>query len=114
LVAMERAVRISPVPIFQASLGYLLARAGQREAALKTLAELTRRARAAYVSARDIAVVHAGLGDATKAFEFLEQAFQERDLRIQELSPEFDVLRGDARYADLALRIEARGFGRSG
>jgi TolB-like protein/DNA-binding winged helix-turn-helix (wHTH) protein/Tfp pilus assembly protein PilF len=114
LVAMEQAVRISPVPIFQASLGYLLARAGQREAALKTLAELTRRARAAYVSARDIAVVHAGLGDATKAFEFLEQAFQERDLRIQELSPEFDVLRGDARYADLALRIEARGFGRSG
>jgi TolB-like protein/DNA-binding winged helix-turn-helix (wHTH) protein/Tfp pilus assembly protein PilF len=113
VAAMERAVQMSPVPVFQAALGYLQARAGQRDAASRLLKQLTDPARQAYVSPRDIALIFAGLGDMPKAFASLELAFGDRDLRVQELTPEFDVLRNSTQYDDLARRIKARGFAKA-
>ena len=47
-----------------------------------------------YVSPFDIAVIHAGLGDATSAFQWLEEAYRQRVWRIIELTlPMFDSLR---------------------
>jgi hypothetical protein len=59
-----------------------------------------------YVSPLDIAIVYTGLGDRNSAFQWLEKAYQERTMRIQELpSPIFDSLRSDPRHADLMRRI---------
>jgi hypothetical protein len=59
-----------------------------------------------YVSPFDIAVVHAGLGDMTSTFQWLEEAYQQRVFRIIELTfPMFDNLRSDARWQDLVRRI---------
>jgi TolB-like protein/DNA-binding winged helix-turn-helix (wHTH) protein len=61
----------------------------------------------AYVGPYGLAIIYAHLGEKTKAFEKLENAFAERDTQITELAiePQFDPLRSDARFADLERRI---------
>jgi hypothetical protein len=61
----------------------------------------------AYVRPYGLAIIYAHLGEKTKAFENLENAFAERDTQITELAiePQFDALRSDARFADLERRI---------
>ena len=61
----------------------------------------------AYVRPYGLAIIYAHLGEKTKAFENLENAFAERDTQITELAiePQFDPLRSDARFADLERRI---------
>jgi TolB-like protein len=61
----------------------------------------------AYVRPYGLAIIYAHLGEKAKAFENLENALAERDTQITELAiePQFDVLRSDARFADLERRI---------
>ena len=59
-----------------------------------------------YVSPVDIAIVYTGLGDRNSAFQWLERAYRERAMRIQELpDATFDSLRADPRFRDLMRRI---------
>lgn len=63
-----------------------------------------------YLRVSDIAVYYAQLGDRDKTFEFLEQAFYNREplmlgLRRNRL---FENLRPDPRFTDLIRRIEAK------
>jgi len=53
-------------------------------------------------------ILHAGLGDRSAAFEWLEKAYQERSGLMPWLKgePKWDPLRGDARFADLVRRID--------
>ena len=87
--------------------GYSLARAGQRDEALKTVHEMERLATSRYVSGDAIAAVYAGLGDADHAFEALDRA--ERDhaftLVFVGLEPMFASLRPDPRFHRLLERI---------
>jgi hypothetical protein len=61
----------------------------------------------AYVRPYGLGIIYAHLGEKAKAFENLENALAERDAQITELAiePQFDVLRSDARFADLERRI---------
>jgi len=61
----------------------------------------------AYVRPYGLAIIYAHLGEKAKAFENLERALAERDTQITELviEPQFETLRPDARFADLARRI---------
>lgn len=61
-----------------------------------------------YVSAYDIAVVHAGLGDSTPAFEWTMKAVEQRHFFIGRLNvhPRLDGLRKDPRFD--ALLKESR------
>jgi TolB-like protein/DNA-binding winged helix-turn-helix (wHTH) protein/Tfp pilus assembly protein PilF len=61
----------------------------------------------AYVRPYGLAIIYAHLGEKAKAFENLENALAERDTQITELAiePQFDVLRSDARFAELERRI---------
>ncbi|MGH8249066.1 MAG: tetratricopeptide repeat protein, partial [Gammaproteobacteria bacterium] len=54
-----------------------------------------------------LATVHAGLGENDAAFRLLEKFYQDRRpyLLYLKLDPDFDPLRGDARFADLARRL---------
>ena len=80
----------------------------RRAEAEEILRNLLRQSRKNYVSSYMIATIYAGLGDKSKAFEFLEKAYQERspdipyflkaDLRV-------DNLRSDTRFQDLLRRV---------
>ena len=75
---------------------------GKPGKALTVLAELKELSKKRYVSPVDFSVIYTGLGDRDSAFQWLEKAYQERTMRIQEL-PEaiFDKLHPDPRFSDL-------------
>jgi serine/threonine-protein kinase len=85
----------------------LLARNGARDAALVILEEVTELSRTRYVDPYDFARIHIALGDADRAFEWLERAFEARSAWLiwLKVSPFSDGLRHDPRFADLVGRI---------
>jgi len=90
-----------------ATLGFALGRAGKRDEALQVLAKLEERARGRYVSAMDIAVVHAGLKDRERVFEWLERAYLERSTWLVHLAwdDRFTDYHSDPRFASLLQRM---------
>lgn len=107
IAELKKAVTLSgDGPPYQALLANAYALAGERDKALRMLDELKARSRQKYISPLDIAVVYTGLGDRNAAFQWLEKAYRERTMRIQELpQPHFDSLRSDARFQGLMRRI---------
>jgi tetratricopeptide (TPR) repeat protein len=103
----EKAVSLSGgEPLYRAVLANAYALAGERAKALSALDELKAVSRQRYVSPLDFAVIYTGLGDRDSAFQWLEKAYQERTMRIQELpQPHFDSLRSEPRFRDLMRRI---------
>jgi TolB-like protein/DNA-binding winged helix-turn-helix (wHTH) protein/Flp pilus assembly protein TadD len=80
--------------------------AGDTGKASVVLGELKEMSKKKYVSPVDLAIVYTGLGDRDAAFQWLERAYQEHAMRIQELpDATFDSLRADARFRDLVRRI---------
>ena len=59
------------------------------------------------IDPKDIARIYAKLGEKDKAFRWLEKAYEERktDLVWLKISPEWDNLRSDPRFADLVWRV---------
>jgi len=88
-------------------LGWVYARAGKVEQARAVLTELDELSREVYVPPTSFALVHAGLGDNDRAFEWLEAAVAERCPRLTYLKhePEWDPIREDPRFAELISRI---------
>ena len=54
-----------------------------------------------------IAIIHAGLGEKDQAFEWLEKAYEVRDLGMVflKVDPTLDPLRSDPRFQDLLRRM---------
>jgi tetratricopeptide (TPR) repeat protein len=103
---LKKSVSLSRAPLYRALLGHAYALSGERAKALSVLDELKALSKQRYVSPVDIAIVYTGLGDQDSAFQWLEKAYQERTMRIQELfTPVFDSLRSDPRFRDLMRRI---------
>jgi len=94
-----------------ADLGTAYALAGRRQEAQVELDRLLALARERYVSAYDIAAIHASLGNADQAFQWLDRAIAERVplLGFLNLDPSFDALRGDPRMTTLLAQLGARG-----
>lgn len=88
-------------------LGYVYGRAGLREQALAILDEMNAAATRHFVSPFDVALVHAGLGDADSTFAWLERAYEERSGWLGQLGvdPRFEVLRADPRFQGLLARM---------
>jgi tetratricopeptide (TPR) repeat protein len=103
---LTRAISMNDGPLFQALLGHVYGRAGERAKAVSILEGLTTMSKQRLVSPVDFAMVYAGLGDTDSAFQWLEKAYQTRTTRVHELpSMYFDGLRSDPRYADLMRRV---------
>ncbi|MFL5618013.1 MAG: protein kinase domain-containing protein [Gemmatimonadaceae bacterium] len=83
---------------------------GERDEAMRLLAELEERARKEHVPAFAFALACTGLGDIEKALEWVERGVQARDEMMAEnfLDPLFDPLRGDARYDLVLAKLGAR------
>ena len=88
---------------FLSNLGNVYAVSGNSEKALEIINELIDQAKQKYVPSKLIAVVYVGLGEKDKAFEWLEKAFQERD--IEPVSPLLDPIREDPRFIDIMHRM---------
>jgi hypothetical protein len=71
------------------------------------LGELDRTNTRRYVSALDLASVHAALNQHDKAFSLLERAVRERANRLVFLNvdPAYDTLRGDPRYGRILRTV---------
>jgi tetratricopeptide (TPR) repeat protein len=106
IASLQSTVNQSKAPLFKALLGHAYGLAGEKAKALSILDELEALSKQQYVSPFDFAMVYTGLGDREKAFQWLETAYSQRVMRIQELNePHFDSLRRDPRYQDLLRRI---------
>lgn len=105
--AFTEAVRLSMgQPLFVAALGHAFGEAQNKQEARRALDQLVQPSGARYVSPFEIAVIHIGLTDTNSAFEWLEQAYDQRVTRMRALrDPLFDGLRSDARFGNLIARV---------
>ena len=108
MAEFEKGVAISPVNTEALTgLGYGYAVTGRRAEALKVLEKLNQLSKHEYVSAVWRAKIYAGLEEKDKAFEWLEEAYEDRSIvsvGFIKTNPMFDPLRSDPRYADLLRR----------
>ena len=90
-----------------ATLGYAYAVAGRRDEARKVLGQLEDLSKGKYVSPFFIAIIHVGLGEKDRAFDWLEKAYQERNPNLVRLKvePVFDPIRSDPRFTNLLRRV---------
>ena len=108
IAALNKAITFSSGGgAFEAYLGIAYAAAGKRTEALDVLANLHESAKKRYVSAYNFAVIHLGLGELDKAFEWFEKGFDERSgfLPFLKVEPLVDPARSDPRFHDLLHRI---------
>ena len=89
-------------------LGHAQALSGDEDGARKALDELLARRKEQYVSAYDIAIIHAGLDQRDEALGWLETASEERNgwLVFLKVEPRFENLRSDERFAATIERLE--------
>jgi serine/threonine-protein kinase len=108
--SMRKATALAPALGFtKAALAHALARNGEAREARAILAQLLEQARTGYVSAYDITIVYAGLGDADQAFDWLGKALAERSMFVVHLTWDARLrpLHSDRRFAELTQRLAA-------
>ncbi len=107
IVELEKAVVLSgDGTLSRALLANAYAAAEQPAKAIEILENLKARSLKGYVSPVDLAVIYTGLRDRDSAFTWLNKAYEQRTMRIQQLSePIFDSLRVDPRFQALARRL---------
>jgi TolB-like protein/DNA-binding winged helix-turn-helix (wHTH) protein len=107
LNALATAARLSDQNSKPISLtGYILARSGRTAEARDLLGALELASSQRYVPPYALALVHAGLGHADAAFEWLERAYAARDVHLMFLTVDakWDGYRSDPRFGDLLGR----------
>ncbi len=104
---LERSAGQDDTPERLAAIAHAHARAGHEAEARRVLAELERRSGERYVSAFDLGLVHLGLGETDRAFEFFDRAVDERAywLVLAGVDPRLDPLRDDGRFKALLERV---------
>ena len=107
LESLTQATKLSKSLNLLASLGHAQGLFGQPAPARQVLTVLEDRSRKNYVPSYYFAIVHTGLGDKERAFEWLEKAYQERStvLAYLRIDPRLAPLRSDPRYAELVRRL---------
>jgi serine/threonine protein kinase/tetratricopeptide (TPR) repeat protein len=105
---IQKAIELSAgSPLSLAALGHAYAVSGKRAEAQKVLDGLNESSEQRYVSPFGIAAIYAGLGEIDQAFQWLENAYQERSgwLIWLRADPVSDPLRSDPRFQDLMRRM---------
>ncbi len=106
--ALEKAAELSgSSPWVTGALGRCYALAGRRDEAARLLDELKELSSRRYVSSVSMALIHIGLGENDRAFEGLEEAYMQRDVRLIYLNvnPAYETIRSDPRFQDLVERV---------
>jgi eukaryotic-like serine/threonine-protein kinase len=108
IASMRDAVDLDPDLAFsRAALAHALARNGESSEARALLDQLLADERLGYVSAYDIALVYAGLGENDSAFEWIAKAVAERSSFVVHLTwdARLEPLRSDRRFTELVQRL---------
>ncbi|MCX6143519.1 MAG: protein kinase [Ignavibacteriales bacterium] len=94
-------------PYVLGDLGYVYAKAGKKAEAIRNLDQLLEFSKHGYMVAVQIAGVYVGLGDAEKAFEWLEKGYNEHNTQLSylKIDPLWSNLRSDSRYFVLLKKI---------
>jgi len=94
-------------PAMIALYGHALAVSGDAAGARQALVDLQRLAQSRYVSSLYYAVIYIGLGEKTKALDWLDRAYKERNDRLVYLNvePMADPLRPEPRFQALLKRL---------
>jgi tetratricopeptide (TPR) repeat protein len=95
------------VPSILAAMGQIFGQSGDRTAARGLLARLEARARERHVASTCFAVVHVGLGEKETALDWLERAFEQREMTLPSLgvNPVYESLHGEPRFQELLKRL---------
>lgn len=105
---LREAVQLANKMAFTLSAyGEALAESGDRRGAAEVLATLQERAKTNYVSAYDIGLIYAALGDRDRAFEWLDKARAERAAFLPYITWDrrADSLRADPRFGKLLQQL---------
>jgi len=88
-------------------LAYTYAVSGEPAQARRLLDELKDMSTRQYVSPKQIALIYAGLGQKNEMFEWLEKAYENRDISLSfiKVDQSWNEYRADPRFADLMRRI---------
>jgi tetratricopeptide (TPR) repeat protein len=105
---LQKALRAFPgAATFLRELGYVYARSGQREAALKILEELQELSKKIYTSPYWRAQIYTALNEKDEAFRWLEAAYAERSalMAYLKVDPWLEDLHSDQRFQVLLRRM---------
>jgi hypothetical protein len=88
--------------------GYVLAKVGRTTEARDVLKTLEAVSRERYVPPYAMALVYAGLGERDAVFEWLDRAYEARDVHLIFLTvdPKWDPYRADPRFGALLARCD--------
>lgn len=111
--AQRQFLQVSAMPenyaptMLRADLGHLYAVWGRRAEAQAVLTELLKKSEQTYVSAYDIAVIYAGLGDINQSLMWLDKAVEQRPFWLcwLKLDPRLDGLRAYPRFQALLRNL---------
>lgn len=92
-------------PMFQALLGHMLARAGQRDEASRILTDLLARREKTGSGAFFVAVVQAGMNNRDETFAWLDKSIDDRSISSFIMGPTFDHLHADPRFQQIKKRL---------
>lgn len=104
----QKARELDDNPFLKAMLIRALSKTGEHEEAVKLFSELQHESKSHYVQRSALAIAYAALGEQDNAFALLEDDFAERSSRPPgfSVSPIWDDLRDDPRFAELIRRVE--------
>jgi tetratricopeptide (TPR) repeat protein len=106
--AAERAAAVSNrQTFFLAALGAAHGSAGHRNAANAVVAELEGRSRREYVQPLHFGEIYASLGEADRAFDWLDRAYAQHNsfLGLAVANPAYDSVRADRRFIALMKQM---------
>jgi tetratricopeptide (TPR) repeat protein len=107
-VELEKAVALAEnVSDYKAKLGYVYAISGRRDEAKRIINELVEQINQKYVSPALIAAIYSALDEGDLAFQWLEKAYELRDLYLPflKVSIKFDNIRSDPRFEMMLKKI---------
>lgn len=108
IAATRKARELSAVSSEPIAYGtYALAKSGKITEANTALGELLKSSNERYVPSYNIALVYNALGESSKALDYLEKAFAEKDVRMVwlKVEPKWNNLRNEPRFIELMRRM---------
>ena len=110
LAEFQKAAELADLPWFKGSLGFAYGVAGDRAKAEQILLELDEMAKTEYVSPSSLASVYLGLGDKTKALDWIEKAAEDRDPFLWWNATQlYDSIRNEPRFREVLRKTGAPG-----